>query len=275
MKVSARRFVAFVFLSLVAACDSDPSAPPLRDGRSPAARVASSVGVNDGQGKAWRQLTETTGLSWTDVAQVCPRDGVTPCNGVVGGRDLRGWIWGTAEQVTALLALFEPDILTAPTVSGPQYFFSAENFFGFLRPTFSFTLTYQAGQSAAGWTASTDENGAPISAGVSNGHNMVSIGGSFGVAPVADPNEVSSFRGVFLWHAAGSGVVDAVNDAGSTNPGGGTSVANVLANDLFAGSPATLALLTLTQLSTSDSNVTLNPATGSIDVAAGVSVGEK
>jgi hypothetical protein len=80
--------VALTMLSVgIWGCDSDPSAPAT-DG----ARVSSSVGVSDGQGKTWRQLTETTGLIWSQVAQVCPQDGVTPCNGVVGGRDLRGWV---------------------------------------------------------------------------------------------------------------------------------------------------------------------------------------
>src|SRR5262245_14341752 len=274
MTFSIRTFVALATLSfVVSSCDSPPSAPLPRMG--PTANTSRVLIVNDGDGKAWRQLIETTGLSWAQIAEVCPRDGATPCTGIVGGRDLRGWIWGTSDQVTTLLAQYEPAILTSPIVSGPQVFFTAENFFSFLRPTFSFALTYQAGQNAAGWTSSTDANGAPIAAGVGNGHNMVSIGGSFSVTPVADPNEVSSSRGLFLWHAAGSGVVDAVNDAGSSNPGGGTAVANVLANDLFAGAPATLANLTIAQLSTSDANVTLNPATGSIDVAAGVSVGVK
>jgi len=230
--------------------------------------------VNDGDGKAWRQLTETIGLSWTQVAQVCPRDGATPCSGIVGGRDLRGWIWGTSEQVTTLLARYEPAILTSPIVSGPQVFFTAENFFSAFRPTFSFALTYQAGQNASGWTASTDTTGAPIAAGVGNGHNSVSISGSFSVTP-ADANETSPSRGVFLWHSAGSGEIDAVTDVGSTNTGGGIAVANVLANDLFAGASASLTQVTLTQLSSSDAGITLDLTDGSVDVAPGLSTGVK
>src|SRR5262245_20264388 len=274
MTFSIRTFVALATLSfVVSSCDSPPSAPLPRMG--PTANTSRVLIVNDGDGKAWRQLIETTGLSWTQVAQVCPRDGATPCTGIVGGRDLRGWIWGTSEQVTTLLARYEPAILTSPIVSGPQVFFTAENFFSAFRPTFSFVLTYQAGQNGSGWTASTDTTGAPIAAGVGNGHNSVSISGSFGVTPVGDPNETSASRGVFLWHAAGSGVIDAVNDAGSTNTGGGTAVANVLANDSFAGGPALLSQLTLTQLSSSDAGVTLDLTDGSVDVAPGLSTGVK
>jgi hypothetical protein len=275
MTFSIRSFVALATLSfVVSGCDAPPSAPlPRTEGSVP--RISRSLNVSDGDGKVWRQLTETTGLTWTQVAEVCPRDGATPCTGIVGGRDLRGWIWGTSEQVTTLLGRYEPAILTNPTVSGFEYFFTAENFFASFRPTFSFALTYQAGQNAAGWTASTDTIGAPIAAGVGNGHNSVSISGSFGVTPVADANETSAFRGVFLWHSAGSGAIDAVNDVGSTNTGGGTAVANVLANDVFAGAPASLAQLGLTQLSSSDAGVTLDTSDGSIHVAAGVSTGVK
>jgi hypothetical protein len=273
MTLSTRRFVALAAVSFVASgCDSPPSAPVPRIHAS-AAHISRSLNVSDGEGKVWRQLTEATGLTWTQVAEVCPRDGATPCTGIVGGRDLRGWIWGTSEQVTTLLSHYEPGILTSPTVSGPEVFFTAENFFSSFRPTFSVFLTYQAGQNAAGWTASRDTSGLPIAAGVGNGHNSVSISGSFSVSPVAD--ETSGFRGVFLWHSAGSGEVDAVNDVGSTNTGGGTAVANVLANDQFAGAPASLGPLSLTQLSSSDPGVTLDVEDGSVDVAAGVSTGVK
>jgi hypothetical protein len=275
MTFPIRSFIALASVSFVVwSCDSPPSSP-LPRAAEPTAKISRALTVNDGDGKVWRQLMETTGLSWTQVAEVCRRDGATPCTGIVGGRDLRGWIWGTSEQVTTLLSHYEPAILTSSIVSGPEVFFTAENFFSAFRPTFSFALTYQAGQNASGWTASTDTSGAPIAAGVGNGHNSVSISGSFGVSPVGDPNEASASRGVFLWHAAGSGVIDAVNDAGSTNTGGGTAVANVLANDSFAGGPALLSQLTLTQLSSSDVGVTLDLNDGSVDVAAGLSTGVK
>ena len=269
------RSLALLMVSLVAAwsCDS-PTTPVSPDPRMSPAHVATSLGVSDGSDKVWRQLVETTGLSWTQVAEACPRDGATPCGRPGNGPDLRGWIWGTSDQVTALLALYEPGILTTPTVEGFAQFFTAENFFASFRPTFAFALTYQAGQHAAGWTSSTDADGAPIAASVGNGHNSVSISGSFSIAAVADPNEMSGSRGVFLWHAAGLGVVDAVNDAGSTNPDGGTAVANVLANDTFAGAAANLTTLVLTQLS-GDADVKLDPADGSIRVTPGAAVGVK
>jgi hypothetical protein len=71
-------------------------------------------------GKEWRSLDETTGLTWSQVAQICPRDGATPCSGGIGLRNLDRWVWATADQVVALMGHYAPDILTAnpPSVSG-------------------------------------------------------------------------------------------------------------------------------------------------------------
>ncbi|WP_025146750.1 T9SS C-terminal target domain-containing protein, partial [Pedobacter jeongneungensis] len=69
-------------------------------------------------------------------------------------------------------------------------------------------------------------------------------------------------------------VMVANSDAGSANGfTGGTAVPNVLANDSYNGSPATLANVNLSQLSTTDPNVTLDPATGAINVAPNTKAG--
>ncbi len=70
-------------------------------------------------------------------------------------------------------------------------------------------------------------------------------------------------------------VIDAVNDSGATVDGtaGGQSLANVLVNDILNGNSATLANVTLTQVSTTSPNVTLNPADGSVNVAPGTPAG--
>jgi YVTN family beta-propeller protein len=63
--------------------------------------------------------------------------------------------------------------------------------------------------------------------------------------------------------------IDAVNDAATIPRTGGTALTNVLANDLFAGAPATLANVSLAQTSSSNAGVTLNHTNGSVSVAAG------
>ncbi|RYX78100.1 hypothetical protein EON76_06980, partial [bacterium] len=66
----------------------------------------------------------------------------------------------------------------------------------------------------------------------------------------------------------------ATNDAGTANgAAGGVAVNNVLANDTYNGNVATTTVVTLTQVSTTNANVTLNPATGAINVAAGTPSG--
>src|SRR5258706_13192885 len=69
--------------------------------------------------------------------------------------------------------------------------------------------------------------------------------------------------------------INAVNDSGSIVNGivGGQSLANVLTNDTLNGDPATLANITLTQVSTTNAGVTLNITNGSVNVAAGTPAG--
>ncbi|HYS08730.1 MAG TPA: hypothetical protein VEP66_08290 [Myxococcales bacterium] len=238
---------------------------------SPAARAQGSP-VNDGHGKEWRQLTDSVGLSWEQVAEVCPRDGLSPCAGVAGALDLTGWTWATDSEVIELFSFYVPEILAGSPVQGQQAFFAAQTFFGSFRPTFSFFITYQTGQFASGWTASTDAAGLPLVGSVSAGTTPVSIGGSFGVAPASDPAATDRFIGVFLWRPTGldTGAVIANDDVGQVaSPAGGTAVANVLDNDWLAGARATTATVTLSQESSTSAGVVLDSQSGAVLVASG------
>ena len=53
-------------------------------------------------GLAWRQLTDTDGILWADVATVCPSGGGL-CSGSVGGVSFSGWTWATRAEVGTLL----------------------------------------------------------------------------------------------------------------------------------------------------------------------------
>jgi hypothetical protein len=232
-------------------------------------------GANDNHGKEWRQLTETVGLTPSQVAQVCPRNGISPCTGVAGGYDLTGWVWATDTQVITLFSYFEPDIVTSSSISGMQYFFTATPFLNFIRPTFSFTITYQSGQFAAGWTASTDSAGSPIAGSVSTGTTPVSVGGSFSLAPNSDPNN-ANFTGVFLWRDTGlnSTAPFAYDDMGLVpSPDGGTAIVSVLANDWYLGAQATTPTITLSPVSSNHPGVTLDLSDSSVDVAPGTQAG--
>lgn len=90
---------------------------------------------------------------------------------------------------------------------------------------------------------------------------------STGAIVIASPTFAST---VDLDDAAYVNIINAVNDAGTIADGsvGGVAVADVLANDTFDGGAATLGDITLTQISSTHANVTLNTGTGSVDVAA-------
>ena len=68
-------------------------------------------------------------------------------------------------------------------------------------------------------------------------------------------------------------VIDAVNDA-TTSFQGATAIANVVANDTLNGSPANLASVTLSAVSSSDASISLDPATGKVLVAIGATTGD-
>jgi Ca2+-binding RTX toxin-like protein len=150
--------------------------------------------------KEWRQVYETTGLTWSQVASVCPRDGATPCSGSVAGKNLSGWVWATAEQVLGLMDNYVPTLsMENPSVSGPEYMLPAAGFLGVMRWTTYVSLTYHYSEYTGGWTASTNADGLPIAGGASYQHPF--FDGSLGVG--AAPDEASPYRGVFLWRTAG------------------------------------------------------------------------
>jgi len=69
-------------------------------------------------------------------------------------------------------------------------------------------------------------------------------------------------------------VLGATADSGSVvGAGGGAAVANVLGNDTFNGATPTLAQVVLTQVSTTNPNVTLDASTGTVSVAPGTPAG--
>jgi hypothetical protein len=69
-------------------------------------------------------------------------------------------------------------------------------------------------------------------------------------------------------------VLRANNDFGAlSSAAGGVAIANVLANDLYGSSPASLANVTLALVSSSSAALTLNTATGAVNIAQGAANG--
>jgi len=55
-------------------------------------------------GYGWANVDDFEGLSWNQIAAVCPQDGVTACSGTLNGFNVTGWIWATDSEV---LRVFE------------------------------------------------------------------------------------------------------------------------------------------------------------------------
>ncbi len=112
---------------------------------------------NDGHGKEWLQLTDSSGLSWNDVDSVCANDGATACTGSVGGVDISGWVWADNAQVATLFSYFLPtgEPQFDPAINGYVYADFTTNsealaFFSAFTPQWMVDTAHEV----AGWTNS-------------------------------------------------------------------------------------------------------------------------
>ncbi len=240
---------------------------------TPIIAESQSATVNDGHGKEWLQLPAAVGVSWNEIAQVCPQDGVTPCVGSAAGRNINRWVWATDAQVQQLFSLYDPDLQTDRSVEGLAHFGTAQTFLSTFRPTSSFCITYACGAFGGGWTATKDATGLPLIGSVGWGTTPTSASGSLGVIATADPDDAQSTRGIWLWRATGPGP-HAYDDSGSvSSPAGGTALASVLGNDWIDGSGANTTNVTIIAGSSSSPGVTLDVNDGSVAVAPATHTG--
>ena len=243
------------------------------------APAAIGQGVDDGRGREWRQLTETTGLTWDQLVAALPRDGVTPANGMVGARNVSGWVWATESQVLELFSLWAPEILASPerAVGGYEFLSSALEFQSTFLPVYQIRgcPTYQPCfnyRLVSGWVAQDDGSAVPVIGSVSSDTDAMIPGGWFGLAdPAGTP---TTPLGVFLWRPTGllDGGIHANDDQGSLNtPLGGVAI-QVLANDWLAGARPTPATVSVALVSPPVPGITLGAA-GDVSVAPGTAMG--
>jgi hypothetical protein len=93
---------------------------------------------------------------------------------------------------------------------------------------------------------------------------------TYRICEIADPANCDTAEVVLAVNAL---PIDAVNDTAAAPRSGGTALANVLANDTFAGAVATLAKVKLSQVASTHAGIALSAATGAVSVAAGTPVG--
>ncbi len=239
--------------------------------------------VHAQEARLFRQLKDTVGITFNQLAAQCPRDGQTPCSG-----SLAGWVWATEDQVVDLLEESYPEIRQTQSAdpvpsyggSGQAFFFYASNFFATIKPTQAFYLTYATSEYGAGLTATLDINGVPMVGYASTGSTPVSIDGSLGIGPMGDRASSSPYVGAFLWRDPNIPLppqpqaINAVDDVGKPlSPSGGISHPNILANDTIGGQPATLNNVNLSLVPTASADIALNLETGAVSIGPGAALG--
>lgn len=227
------------------------------------------------QQRLYKPLKDTAGISYNQIASLCPKDGITPCSG-----GLAGWTWATKQQVIELFQKYQPDF--SPDIPNPYPmagYFYAQGVMSEVKTTFSMYLTYQTAEYAAGLTSTVDEYGVPYIGQASAGSTNVSFNGGLSIDASGSVNTGAQYVGAFLWRDPNIPLpeqpkaIKANSDNGSLNPGGGTPIANVLANDLLGSAPATLANVNLSLVSSSDGSISLNLETGAVSLSASASIG--
>ena len=78
------------------------SAPLARTGDPADDAIEAGTNYHDADGREWRDLNDTNGLSLLNTSGICPKDGITPCTGSLNGVSLTGWVWATSAQVREL-----------------------------------------------------------------------------------------------------------------------------------------------------------------------------
>lgn len=236
-------------------------------------------GINDGNGREWRQLTETTGLTWDQLATSLPQDGVTPAAGMIGTRNFAGWVWANEAQVIELFSRWVPTILESPinSVGGYEFLAPALDFQSTFLPVYQIKgcPTYQPCfnyRLVSGWVAQDDGSAVPAAASVSSDTDAMIPSGWFAVEdPASTP---TTPRGVFLWRPTGlhDGGIHANDDFGSpTTPLGGVAI-QVLANDWLAGARPNLSTVSVAMVSPSFPGITFGTS-GELRVEPGTPMG--
>jgi len=171
------------------------------------AGLAGAADYNDGNGKMWRQLTETQGLSWAQIASVCPVDGRTACGGSVAGVDLTGWTWATQSHVIGLFNTYLPttgQLTQVQTrVGGMDYYDAASSFITqAIAPTNRHSTDYTFSHHAIGWISQLAPGGVAMRAIVDYRTSSVTLVGAFQVADAVDPGLPLQDTGFWLWREA-------------------------------------------------------------------------
>ena len=185
------------------------------------ASAAAWPGFTDGAGREWRQVSETTGLSWSDLASACAAKSDWACSGAVHGIDLGGWRWASSAQVTELFnrILLQGRHLPANAVLSDeaaavsaqrQHQIVSALLTAQLRPTYHSAAGYASNTGLLGLTSSLDSALSPVLGSIGLGNTGVTIEGRFALHGFADVDARSDEVGAWLWRAATASAPGAV-----------------------------------------------------------------
>lgn len=164
-----------------------------------ASTASAQIAYTDSQGRQWRQANTPVARTWTQVAAVCPQDGVTPCDGSLGGQNLTGFVWASREDVIELFSEWVPAIAKTGHAGGAQYTLEGLQFFEvFSHTSFSCTVV-GCSYGLSGWSSTLAAGGtaAAYAPGVGAGYNPNY--GSFSANFTAPVGEVNAYRGVWVY----------------------------------------------------------------------------
>ena len=124
---------------------------------------AAPIVIGDAQ---WRELTETRGHSWYQVASVCDfRTGA--CDGRIGEIDFTGWTWASTWEVGDLFRTLTPH------AGGVARLFEQDAYWGSLFfNVFAPTIHAGFGRYAGGWTRTAIKGNRAVRAHVIDGNGL-------------------------------------------------------------------------------------------------------
>lgn len=151
-----------------------------------APQKAAAVTLN---GLDWRQVTDTTGLTWNQVNSVCSGTN-NACSGSVGGVNFDGWSWASQDHVVDMLAAYTP--LDTNDISGQTFSgdYLANTALSMLDPT-----STSSPASIWGHVSDTDQFGGGVDVFISSStvQTQIYLGGSNG------KNYTNSTLGAWLY----------------------------------------------------------------------------
>lgn len=193
-----------------------------------ASRTASAC--DGGDGRFWLRQPVAQGMTWDQLAALCPLGGAGPCTGA-----LAGLTWANADEVLGLFGCFAPELTARTCAAGVENLGAASTAVGALGANYTYATSFSMTQSSEGWVSTREASGAPMlgqaftSVGVnqSGGYAIGTLG--VGISTLA-ADAGSPYRGAWLYRRDGGSfaipvvscvapMVDAGADAGASDGG--------------------------------------------------------